>query len=560
MPANAKDLKIRYDRLTGDAFPHFNVCQELSEYLLPTRSNITYRRTPGMKQTTRVFDSTGIRASKLLASALAGSLTSPVVRWFSLRMRDEALNETREIADWLEDCADVIYEELNQSNFKNCIHEAYLDLAVFGTTCLFEDEKLPLPGSKAQGLRFATIPLGEYVVAEDPEGRVDTVFRKLTMTYRNAAVQFGLDALSAESQRKAVDTRTLDDTLSIIHAVYPRGTRPSIAVTSAGFPIASVYFEYEHPKVLQESGYREMAYFVPRWLKTSGEVYGRGPGHEALPDVRTLNRADELMLRSWAKAVDPPLLALDDGVIGRISLVAAGITVVRDMNALKPIETGAKFDVNTNLSEQRRRSIEKTFYVDQLQIPEKNYMTAFEVDKQLELMQRVLGPTVGRLDVELLSPIVYRSFALLQRANRLPPIPDALLETGTTAQIDILYDGPLARAQRGSEVVSVQKLISTAAPLVEIDPTIQGDNLDTDKAYRFIAEKSGVPLALLRDVRERQQLRTQRQQAQQDAMNQQKIMNASQAAKNVGSIPQPENQPATAAPAVEMEPGDMGME
>lgn len=558
---NTRDHVQRYDRLVGDASTHLIVCQELAEYLLPTRSNITFKRTPGGKQGTRVFDSTGIRAAKLLASALAGSLTSPVVRWFSLRMRLEELNKIEEIADWLEECADICYEELNQSNFKNSIHEGYLDLAVFGSMCMFEDEKEP-KGGKFGGLRFTTIPMGEFVVAEDSEGRVDTVYRKIALSYRSAADKFGIENLSEQSQARAKSAKTMDDMLTILHCAFPRTKKSKVVLSNKQFPHASLFIEYDNKHLLLEEGYHENPFFVPRWLKTSGEVLGRGPGHEALPDVRTLNRADELLLRNWAKAVDPPLMVLDDGVIGRVSLVASGLTVVRDMNALKPIESGAKFDVSINLGEQRRRSIEKTFYVDQLQIPDKNYMTAFEVDKQLELMQRILGPTVGRLDVELLSPIVYRTFNILMRAKRLPDYPQALLSykdknPQKSAAVDILYDGPLARAQRGSEVVSIQKLVQTAAPLVEVDPTVQ-DNLDSDQAYRFIAEKSGVPLSLMRDDKGVKEIRKQRTAAQNDQANQQKILNASQAAKNVGSIPQQEGQP-VGAPADESAQG-MGLE
>lgn len=546
MAVKTRETIQRFDRLYTDASSHLQVCQELAEYLLPTRSNITFRRTAGAKQNTRVFDSTGIRAAKLLASALAGSLTSPVIRWFAFRMRQQELNEVEEIADWLDSCADICYEELNQSNFKNAIHEAYLDLAVFGSACLFEDQKLPKKNGQFGGLRFATIPMGEFFVAEDAEGRVDTVFRKIVMSYRAAALQFGGKNLSEQAQAKANSTRTMDDPIEIIHAVYPRVKLPKYVIDSTGLPVGECYIEYESKHLLQEGGFHEMSYFVPRWLKTSGEVLGRGPGHEALPDVRTLNRADELLLRSWAKAIDPPMMVMDDGVIGRVSLVASGLTVVRDMNAIKPLMDGAKFDVNANLSDQRRRSIEKTFYVDQLQIPDKNYMTAFEVDKQLELMQRILGPTVGRLDVELLSPIVYRTFSMLQRAKRLPEMPQALQDVGTEAQVDILYDGPLARAQRGSEVVAIQKTIATAAPLVEVDPSVQ-DNLDTDETYRFIATKSGLPLRLLRDAKKRDNIRKERTAAMNDKANQEKMLNASTVARNVGGIPQQEGAPPVAA-------------
>ena len=52
---------------------------------------------------------------------------------------------------------------------------------------------------------------------------------------------------------------------------------------------ASYYIDMESKKLMSESGFEEMPYIVPRFLKATGEVMGRSPAMVALPDVKMLN-------------------------------------------------------------------------------------------------------------------------------------------------------------------------------------------------------------------------------------------------------------------------------
>jgi len=160
-------------------------------------------------------------------------------------------------------------------------------------------------------------------------------------------------------------------------------------------------------------------------------------------------------------------------------------------------------------------------------------MTATEVQVRYELMQRLLGPTLGRFQTEFLNPLIERCFNILDRQGLLAPAPDSV----AGSSIDIEYVGPLARSQRMEEATAVERLYEMAAQLAQVAPQIM-DNIDHDAAIRSRAELLGVPKNIMRGIDEVQQQR--QQQAEQQAQMQQ-MQQAQMAAQSVGQ----------AAPAVQ---------
>lgn len=487
------------------------VWQDLADYILPTRKNIVTKRTPGASQTDKLVDSTAPDSAIKLAAFIAGSLTNMAIRWFSLKMRSEELNNDKETSVWLDSCAEEIYLALRQSNFNTESQELYTDLAVFGTGCMLIEEK-EADGKEFGGYRFRTEAIGTYVIGENADGLVDTLMRMVSMPVSAAAQRFGKEKLS-EASRKLLE-KNPDASIDIVHAIVPRHTAPGKLKKNK--PWASYYIEYEKKNILDEGGYDENPAVVVRWSKTAGEDYGRGPGHIALPDIKTLNKADELTLRGWAKIIAPPLKAREDGVLGRVRTQPESINIVRDMDALQPMEQGGKWDVNAALTTDRRASIRRMFFADQLQLPDKTIITATEVDRRIELMQQILGPTMGRLEYEYLNPLISRCFKLLLRAGVLPPPPQKVIEFTQQRQveIDVEYEGPLARAQRGGELQALNRLMQGVAPIIQLNPNSQIlDNLDEDAVFRFLLKVTGAHKTFLRSEDATADIREQRGQA-----------------------------------------------
>ena len=267
--------------------------------------------------------------------------------------------------------------------------------------------------------------------------------------------------------------------------------------------------------LVRTGGYNEFPYLVPRWSKATGEIFGRSPSYNALPDIKTLNKAVEIGLKAWAKAIDPPLLVQDDGVIGRVRMTPAGITVVRSDGAIKPLQIGSNWQITDMKENALRTAIRQAYYSDQLQLQEGPQMTATEVQVRYELMQRLLGPTLGRFQSEFLNPLIERVFGIMYRAGALMEQPDAIGGT----KLDIEYVGPLARSQRMEEAVAIERLYQLAMNVVQVDPAIM-DNINHDQAIRMRAKLLGVPKSVLRgetEVSEMREERAEQQQAMQEA-------------------------------------------
>jgi hypothetical protein len=156
-------------------------------------------------------------------------------------------------------------------------------------------------------------------------------------------------------------------------------------------------------------------------------------------------------------------------------------------------------------------------------------MTATEVQVRYELMQRLLGPTLGRFQSEFLNPLIERTFGIMLRAGALLPEPDVI----QGQKIDVEYVGPLARSQRMEESVAIDRLYELAMNVVQVDPSIM-DNINHDEAIRLRGDLLGVPKIILRARDEVEELREQRQQAQQAQQQAEQQQQAAQAALTQG--------------------------
>ncbi len=529
-------IRKRLDKLEADRGTWESHWQEILDYVMPRKAEITFLRSRGEKRTEVLFDSTAITANNLLAASLQGTLTSPSLPWFSLKLRDDDANKVRDIQIWLEDTARRMYAVFNESNFNTEVHEMYLDLCSVGTSAIFVEEANE--GFLQGGLHFNTLHIAEYFIQENSTGRVDTLYRKYKMTARQAVQEFGEDNVGTKI-KEALKAKP-DTQFNFIHAVEPTADyERATGKAKTKLPFHSCHVCFEDKMVVRTGGYNEFPYLVPRWSKATGEIFGRSPSYNALPDIKTLNKAVEIGLKAWAKAIDPPLLVTDDGVIGRVRMTPAGITVVRSDTAIKPLQIGSNWQITDLKENQLRTAIRQAYYSDQLQLQEGPQMTATEVQVRYELMQRLLGPTLGRFQTEFLNPLIERVFGIMMRSDALMPRPEAMSDMN----MDIEYVGPLARSQRMEEAIAVERLYQLAMQVVQVDPTVM-DVINHEQAIRMRATLLGVPKTVLRGEDEVAEIREQRaaaqQQAQEQAMAQQQADTALSQGKAMTEMSKPE--------------------
>jgi len=221
----------------------------------------------------------------------------------------------------------------------------------------------------------------------------------------------------------------------------------------------------------------------------------------------------ETMIRAAQKTIDPPLLVPDDGFIMPIKTIPGGLNFYRSgsRDRIEPLNIGANFPFGLEYENQRREAIRQAYFVDQLLMAQNVTMTATEVLQRNEEKMRLLAPVLGRLQSEMLQPLIDRTFNILLRDGILPAPPPTL----QGLDIDIEYVSPLARAQRQGDVNAMMRALEIIMPLNQVAPML--DYVDTDNLVKHIAEILGVPSKVIRSDGEVQELRNQRAQQQQAA-------------------------------------------
>ena len=222
-------------------------------------------------------------------------------------------------------------------------------------------------------------------------------------------------------------------------------------------------------------------------------------------------------------------LVPDDGFLLPVRTVPGGLNFYRSgtRDRIEPLNIGANNPLGLNMEQQRRDSIRAVFYVNQLMMQQGPQMTATEVIQRNEEKMRLLGPVLGRLQSELLKPLIDRTFNIILRKNLFAPIPEFL----QGQDIEIEYVSPLAKAQKTQELSSVMRGIEIFGSLQNVAPVF--DYLDIDGLVSHVKDILGLPAKVMRSAAEVQQIQQEKQQQQ---MEQAQLQQAQQVAESAGKI------------------------
>jgi hypothetical protein len=479
--------------------------QECADYILPRKNDVTRVQTPGAKKGVELYDSTAQQSAELLAAALHSMLTNPAVQWFELTSGDNKIDDQDPVRAYLQECTNILHNLLNSSNFQTEVHELYLDVSGWCGTAIMEileDDELVV--------RFGTRHIAEAYVRENNKGFIDTVYRNWKWPARTVVQEFGEETVGPEIGKLYKEKP--DSMIELLSCVKPRMGEYKGKIGPAGFPFAHLVIAKEFKRALREGGFRELPYVVPRWSKASGETYGRSPGMKILPDAKMANEMMKTIIKAAQKTVDPPVQLPDDGYVLPIKLTPGGINYKRSgMDPIAPIFNDTRIDFGQQIMEDVRRRIRDGFYVSQLQLMQGPQMTATEVNARLQETLRFLGPMLGRMHSEFLSPLLSRVFSIAERRGKLPKAPDALRGH---PELAVRYSSQVAKAQRISEGENILRAIQTLQPFYTIDPSV-ADNFDGDAAARYIASRIyGIPQVIIRNTDDIEKMREKRAEAQ----------------------------------------------
>ncbi len=488
--------------------------EALRHYVLPSRLE-EGEEVPDADAGGHLGDTTAVEACQKLASAHMSYMTPSNELWFKWSSPDPAAGDEAE--SWYNRCSEIANRELALSNFYTELHECFLDRVGLGTGCLFAGT------SRGGRLLFRHIPCGQFVCAEDDEGRIDTVMREFCFTPHQAAAQFGLKALGPHARsllEKGV--RPHEGQLRFVHAVRPREQRNRRSGSKRDMAFESIYYSLDDNCVVEESGYREMPYMVTRFLKWGGGPYGLAPARLVYPDIRQAQFLNRILDMLGEVAAFPRILELATQA-GEVDLRAGGRTLINPESASlgypREWATQGRYDVGMDRLRQKQDAINRAFFVPMLELwneQKRAAMTASEVYARENERVMLFSPSFTLFAGDF-QPLMERIFALLFRLGRFPQPPAGVLQRdrrgeGVIIEPHVVYQGRIAMVMRRIQGEGMERSLARLQQLAAMEPAI-ADHVDLERAFRLSARLDGVPEGVLRPERSVKRLRRQREAA-----------------------------------------------
>ncbi len=474
---------------------------ECLAFSLPQRNALS--NNAGGRRHDRLFDGTAADATDQLAASLLAHLTPPWSSWVGLEAGAELDAETSNmVSPELEKIAAKLQSNFDRSNFAVEIHQCFLDLVTVGTATLMFEEA---PLGEGSAFRFNAVPVFDVAFEEGADGRLDTTFRRSRLSFADYRVRFPDAPLPEKNTNNARgDASGNDDSekyLNVIEAVVPEGF--GYAYMAVLEPTSNLGGQGGGQRggkgdtaVELARGWFENSPFINfRWLKAPGETYGRSPVMKALPDIKTANKVVELILKNASIAVTGIWQADDDGVLNPATIkLTPGTIIPKAVGSagLTPLESPGRFDISELVLSDLRSRIRQALLADQLGQIAGPRMSATEVLERSGEMSRILGATYGRMQSELLTPLIERGIVILRRRG-------TIAEINIDGDIiDIDYRSPLAKSHARAEA---NNALHWVAAISSLGPEALAV-VDSAALARWLASAFGVPAEFVREETE----------------------------------------------------------
>jgi hypothetical protein len=498
------------------------------EFALPQRQLYGYweGNSVGNKKMNRVFDSTAINSTQRFSNRLQSGIFPPQRKWCKIEPGNDIPPERKiEVQAVLDVYNEKMFSVIKQSNFDIAIGEFLLDLSV-GTACM-----LVLPGDDIAPINFIPVPMFLVAYEEGANGQVDKVYRKMRMKGESITQQWK-DAELPEFVKQRIDSKPTDDVDLLEATTYDaeRGDWCYHVIDSSS---------------REEIVYRRMKsspWVISRYMKVAGEIYGRGPLITALPDIKTLNKTLELVLKNASLAISGVYTAADDGVLNpqtvRIT-PGAIIPVARNGGpqgeSLRALPRAGDFNVSQIVINDLRMNIKRILLDESLPPDNMSARSATEVVERMKELAQNLGSAFGRLINETMLPLVSRVLQVMDERGLI----DLPLRVNGL-EVKVTPVAPLAMAQNMEEINSVVQFLQLTQSLGNEGALAvkMGDLID------YLGDKLGVPAALRTSAAERAYLiEEQRKLAQQDQAMMAMAGNQEAVANNQGAATAPPPEP-----------------
>lgn len=548
-PIDVKGLLQRHQSLKQKRQYWFPLYQALAQFVMLRKQYFTTEGMGGPFLLNTVFDATALHSAHMMASSLLGQIfpnpAESVEFLPQVAQEDEVFSDA---FDMMNTVNEVLPANIStaESGTMAAFHEGLVDAAVFGigAVSVIETESFRTP------ILVKSIDAKVMSIDENDAGAVDTVYLEKEMTIGRLVQRYGYDNVSDVS-KTFYNKGELDKKVKVVHCIEPRRERNPLKLGNGDAPFASIHIEMDKQHVLQESGFEEMPIIVFRFWKNVGEVQGRSPAMDALPDIRAVNKLVEMFERAGEMSLDPPRMISSEDVLGAGKIPwGPGVSIPihqsgrmgSDRAPIEPI-----FTVQSPIwAKERiidlRENIKEYFMNDVLSdLNNSSRQTLGEAHIRNELRMFKAGPMLIRLLLELISPFLDRCFNILLSRGYFGVVagsvqdllmqmngirPKYLSEDFINSRVNGLkgyrlnFICPAARLMKLEESQGVDEFTNYVAMAAQLRPDA-ADNVNFDEAVRAKQKLSGATQKLIYPpgaVAQQRRARAQAQAQQQELL------------------------------------------
>lgn len=542
-----KDVSGRYESLTTE-FDGWKdgTWRYIQEAVLPysgrnlggsNRKDGMLDEDDGSRRDDNRINSTPYNALITTRAGLIEGLAPQSRPFFVPRMRRDELNRSASVYDYLWKVKNILLLAMERSGAYDAIAHCILETLGFGTSIVYTWEDMK------NIARCEVDTIGEYRLAKDKNGEINSVYREKWMSAANMKEAFGYNNLPECVKNCLQEGKNPNTRFCYIHAIEPNAYYKEGGKRLSGMAYLSFYYLKDKRTAsdkpfLKVSGFKTKPFNVLRWDVTGNATYGDSPVKQVLGEIRQLQELSVDLLRSIEKQVDPTIAAPESLKSVGVKLGAKRVIYYSQPDtpaSIKPIQENFVSIENLKVMiETIEDRIKTALFNKALQaitdITKES--TAYEISKVYEEKMMILGGFVQRFNNKFLRQLIERHFDICNELGLLPPPPQ---EIPDGEEMMIEFTSLLAQAQRSIGTSGLEQSIAFKARLAALDPSVV-DYIDAREAMEIYDRNLGVPPKMNKGEEEVAKIRQERlrqQQAMEQMKNADKMANAVKTANDV---------------------------
>ena len=494
--SDARSLVARGDRLFSQKLVLDSRNQDIADHFYPERADFTYSRDIGTDWAGHLTTGYPSLVRRDLGNSIGAMLRPKGQPWFHIRAdREEA--EDHEAKVWLEWATGLQRRAMydRAAMFTRATKEGDMDFAAFGNAVISTEVN-----RRDTSLLYRCWHLRDCAWAEDSYGQLGEAHRNWKPTVAELCAYFPKTVHQKIADRKDKEPHA---ECRVRHVVI---RADAYGDTKYRQPWVSMFIDCENECILEERGSWTPIYTIPGWARISGSQYGYSPATcIAIPDARLMQAMTLTLLDAGERAVNPPMVGVEEAIRGDLNVFAGGFTAVdaeydeRLGEVLRPLtQDKSGLGYGMEMLDRTTQMLREAFFLNTLSMPPAGGpdMTAFEVGQRVQEYIRNALPLFEPMENDYNAALCEITFETLMRENAFGA-PESIPESIRGRDIQFQFESPLAtmiERQKGQKFIEAKSMLAQA---VDVDPAAM-QIMDFKAALRDVLAGIGTPEKWLR--------------------------------------------------------------